>query len=189
MNRAERRRRQAEGFNDWDDPPVRGRGQCPACSCRKVVRTHQAITDFYAKAVETCTNCGATWEPLPPGGTHMDDDGTPFPFEMPCDNCAFRPGSPEQQDREQWREMMAKLKRGGVFYCHKGVPLDLSGDPDSDGFHYPRNAEGKPVARKLRTCRGFLEMISRHWQREFAIADAPEFDPAAAKRFLTGMEE
>jgi hypothetical protein len=31
----------------------------------------------------------------------------------PYDNCAFRPGSPEQADTAKWKELIAKLRPGG----------------------------------------------------------------------------
>jgi hypothetical protein len=52
-------------------------------------------------------------------------------LSAPCDNCAFRPGSPEQADTAKWKELIAKLRAGGTFHCHKGVPIA----PESeDGF-------------------------------------------------------
>lgn len=162
-----------------EEPPVKGRGRCPKCASRKVDRIAQGITDFYAGIVELCGNCGSSWEPMPTGGDHLDDDGTPFPFPEPCDNCAFRPGSPEQQNTETWREMIASLKAGGKFYCHKGVPLSPSGE---HGFDYPKKTDkvaseliGAPAVledvRKMRLCRGYLNMIAKHWQKEFAGGD------------------
>lgn len=134
------------------DAPVKGRGRCPVCACRKTARIDQPVTEFYARTVEVCANCRAVWEPLPPGGDHQDDDGTPFPFPEPCDNCAFRPGSPEQQDVEGWKKLMDQLEAGGTFHCHKGVPIT----PESEtGFAYP--GDGKDP-RKLRLCRGYLQM-------------------------------
>lgn len=157
------------------DKPVKGRGRCPRCGSRKVRREPLPATGFYATAIERCLNpaCGATWEPMPPGGDHLDDDGTPFAFPDPCDNCAFRPGSPEQSNVEKWKETITSCKAGGVFHCHKGVPID----PESEnGFLYPQRRDlaasalaGQPVMvsdrRRLRICRGYLNMISRHWQK------------------------
>lgn len=146
--------------------PIKGRGRCPACACRKVGLTEQPITDFYSRTLEVCANCGAAWEPMPPGGEHLDSDGTPFPFNEPCDNCAFRPGSHEQQDTEEWKKTMGSLKKGGRFFCHKGVTINLE---NKSGFNYPTDGNGKPIIKKLRTCRGYLNMISRHWQKEFSL--------------------
>ncbi len=53
---------------------------------------------------------------------------------------------------------MAGMKGGAAFYCHKGVPLD----PGSEhGFAYPSNPA------KLRLCRGYLNMVTRQWDKEF----------------------
>jgi hypothetical protein len=88
-------------------------------------------------------------------------------FKEPCDNCAFRPGSPEQKDKARWAELMASLKENGRFYCHKGVPID----PKSEhGFAYPTKLVCKelhPTAttedvKRLRMCRGWL---TREWQK------------------------
>ncbi|MGE4085950.1 MAG: hypothetical protein AB7H93_23440 [Vicinamibacterales bacterium] len=155
------------------DTPVRGRGRCPRCASRKVGRTELGETGFYGRTVEVCGNCGAAWEPLPPGGAHRDSDGSPFPFPDPCDNCAFRPGSPEQADREKWRTLLASLDEGGEFFCHKGVPIDPNG---ADGFAYPVKVDkaasafaGQPVTvhdtRRLRTCRGYLNMLVAKWAK------------------------
>lgn len=162
------------------DTTVKGRGRCPKCGSRKVDQIAQHITDFYANQIEVCGNCGTAWEPMPEGGNHLDDDGTPFPFPEPCNNCAFRAGSPEQQDAETWRDMIASLKSGGAkFYCHKGVPLS----PNSkDGFDYPKRRNkaasemiGAPVdlndMKRLRLCRGYLNMIAAQWRKEFGGND------------------
>lgn len=161
------------------DPPVKGRGRCPRCASRKVGTVAQPVTPFYARTLEVCGNCGTAWEPMPPGGAHVDSDGTPFPFPEPCDNCAFRPGSHEQQDTAAWKETMASLKAGAQFYCHKGVPVTPG---SGHGFAYPEKKDPaasdlacQPVMvadrRKLRTCRGYLNMISRHWAKEFPPED------------------
>lgn len=141
------------------DTPVKGRGRCPVCACRKTARVDQPVTEFYARTIEVCGNCKAAWEPLPPGGDHLDDDGTPFPFAEPCDNCAFRPGSPEQQDVEGWKKLMESLEGGSTFHCHKGVPIT----PESEiGFAYPGDGKDR---RKLRLCRGYLQMWhTRMWK-------------------------
>ncbi|HEX9648903.1 MAG TPA: hypothetical protein VGB88_15460 [Alphaproteobacteria bacterium] len=153
------------------DEPVKGRGRCPRCACRKVRHVSHGGTPFYARNLEVCVNCGALWEPLPPGGDHRDSDGTPFPFPEPCDNCAFRAGSPEQQDTPEWKKMMAKLKAGGPFYCHKGVPIEPDGE---HGFAYPK------AHRKLRLCRGYLHM---------RFAKLPSAEPAPAKAGYPGEVE
>ena len=76
-------------------------------------------------------------------------------FSAPCDNCAFRPESPEQADTAKWKELIAKLRAGGAFHCHKGVPIAPKSE---DGFAYPKH---KP--EKLRLCRGYLNALGKWW--------------------------
>jgi hypothetical protein len=158
------------------DTPVKGRGRGPVCACRKTARVDTAgvpgaVTEFYGRTVEVCANCEAMWEPLPPGGAHLDDDGTPFPFPDPCDNCAFRPGSPEQQDVEGWKKLMAQLEAGATFHCHKGVPIV----PESEhGFAYPGGGKPHP---KLRLCRGFLQVWSARMRKGVKRLQEEEVEP------------
>lgn len=123
---------------------------------------------------EFCRRCGAIWEAFPAEGRIED----PVCSE-PCDNCAFRPGSPEQQDRAGWKRLIETLKPDadgiptGRFYCHKGVPIDMKKGPGN--FLFPQKAitsDGEPILEpstglsvmtedtaKMRTCSGFLRMV------------------------------
>ena len=126
-----------------------------------------------------CLACQAVWEPFP--ALYARD---PVCAD-PCGNCAFRPGSPEQRDPEQWKELLGKLRPGGEpescgmfsghFYCHKGVPIDLTKGPGN--FLFPKRAlmmNGQPVrdatggpamiedTGRMRTCSGFLRMVWAH---------------------------
>jgi hypothetical protein len=131
---------------------VKGADQCPRCASR---RTKDGIVEnsgrFYARTIRGCVNCSTIWEPFDPAQM-LDTDMTTSSFVEPCDNCAFRPGSPEQADTEKWKETVASLKAGGRFYCHKGVPIDIKNE---NGFAYPK--DGKDPT-KLRLCRGYLNM-------------------------------
>lgn len=113
---------------------------------------------FYARIIRGCANCNTIWEPFDPADT-IDASDRLASFREPCDNCAFRPGSPEQRNVEEWKTTIASLKAGGGFYCHKGVPID--GD-NENGFAYPQ--DGKD-ARKMRLCRGYLNMLGRQLDR------------------------
>jgi hypothetical protein len=110
--------------------------------------------EFYGRQIAICANCRTAWEPIEQSllGTLTDPCAS---FREPCDNCAFRPGSPEQADTEKWKELVAKLRAGGTFHCHKGVPLDPEGE---DGFAYPKH---KP--EKMRLCRGYLNALGKWW--------------------------
>lgn len=145
---------------------VRGAGRCPKCGSRKTKEVIVPPSGFYAEKLEACVNCRAVWEPFDPA--QLLDDHLPqtSSFKEPCDNCAFRPGSPEQKDKARWAELMASLKDNGRFFCHKGVPID----PNSEhGFAYPTKLVCKelhPTAttenvKRLRMCRGWLMMWGR----------------------------
>lgn len=147
---------------------MKGAGQCPRCASRSVRR--MTMTDprwvaFYAPEVEMCMNCKAVWEPL--DAAEIWDKSDPFcSFRDPCQNCAFRPGSPEQSDPARWRELMNGLKAGASFNCHKGVPIDPASE---HGFLYPHR-NGQPVRDKLRSCRGWLNMLGPLWRKRGADA-------------------
>lgn len=137
---------------------LRGAGRCPRCHSRRVKRaTIPKTPGFYSPTLEACLNpaCNAVWEPFDPGDL-LDAGDITSSFREPCDNCAFRPGSPEQADPQRWAELMNALKhQNGRFYCHKGVPIEPASD---HGFDYPRDRDGKIAPAKLRLCRGWLRM-------------------------------
>lgn len=130
-------------------------------------------TEFYAETLEGCVNCKAFWEPFDPKQLLDAHLPTTSSFKEPCDNCAFRPGSPEQSDPARWAELMASLKTNGRFYCHKGVPIAPG---SKHGFAYPEKPVSKELApgamcedvKRLRMCRGWLKMLdgqlTRKWQ-------------------------
>jgi hypothetical protein len=131
---------------------MKGADQCPRCASRKVVDVfHPSPKGFFADTIRGCVNCQTVWEPFDPADT-VDPEERNSAFLEPCNNCAFRPGSPEQQDVEDWKKTMASLKAGGRFYCHKGVPIDPK---NKNGFAYPEDGKNP---RKLRLCRGYLNM-------------------------------
>ena len=144
--------------------PVRGAGRCPRCASRKVLSVEmpdEVRGDFYARSIEVCGNCHAAWEPI--DRALLWDAADPVgSFSAPCDNCAFRPGSVEQRDRDGWIKTIGALKAGGRFYCHKGVPIAPA---NPDGFAYPRDAAGQPNPRKLRLCRGWLNTLGPLWAK------------------------
>lgn len=152
--------------------------RCPACNGRAVFTMP---SDQFPPGLnidcewQGCTDCDAVWEAFP--ASYARD---PVCAE-PCSNCAFRPGSPEQQDPERWKALIDSLKPNGDwfsgrFYCHKGVPIDLSKGPGN--FLFPRKPvtmDGEPVRQPdgsivttedvaaMRTCSGFLRMF---WARQ-----------------------
>lgn len=143
---------------------MKGADQCPKCGSRKHGDVEQAVTSFYGRTLRVCGNCGTAWEPFDPADL-LDDDIPTSSFREPCDNCAFRPGSPEQEDKARWQKIVGDIQKGGAFYCHKGVPLTPG---EGNGFAYPHDAEGKPIIRKLRLCRGYLMMWRARMSKEQA---------------------
>lgn len=127
---------------------MKGADQCPRCASRRWA-TVVAPSDFYADVLRACANCKTLWEPFEVEEL-LDPEREPLgAFKQPCNNCAFRKGSPEQKT-----DLLTKIRTGGgAFYCHKGVPIE----PESEhGFEYPG---GGTDGRKLRLCRGYLNQL------------------------------
>lgn len=123
--------------------------QCPKCGSRKINSDDRLEVKGYGPGLAACVNCRTFWEPFDP--EQIWDPGNPVcSFREPCNNCAFRPGSNEQQDRDKWITMIASLRQGAAFYCHKGVPIEPGAE---HGFAYPKERT------KLRLCRGYLNAI------------------------------
>lgn len=131
--------------------------RCPICfSRRTVVDQAPAIALSHVPTLMAlCADCGAVWEAFPPGWSHDVVEGEP------CDNCAFRQGSPESQDKAAWRSMLAKLRHGGQeFRCHKGAPILITEATDD---HLASAEFDEPwVQRHGRTCAGFYRVM-RQW--------------------------
>ena len=102
-----------------------------------------------ATLLGVCADCRAVWEAYPPGWTHDAVEAEP------CDNCAFRAGSPELADKAGWRELLTGLQAGREFKCHKGAPLILDTEASTIEF------DEAWVQRKGRTCAGFLKAMQR----------------------------
>lgn len=134
---------------------MKGADQCPKCASTRWGDVEQGLTGFYAQRLRVCGNCGTAWEPFEVADL-IDAREPLMAFRHPCNNCAFRKGSPEQADKDAWESKMIDLSFGAAFYCHKGVPVL----PDSeDGFDYPKTGDGVPMRHKLRLCRGYLNSI------------------------------
>jgi len=121
--------------------------------------TNYSELRFYGQQIATCADCRTAWEPVD-DSLVWDRSDPCASLSQPCDNCAFRPGSPEQADVPKWKEMIAALRAGAAFHCHKGVPIA----PGSEhGFAYPLDADGKHAKSKLRLCRGYLNALGKWW--------------------------
>jgi hypothetical protein len=127
---------------------------CPKCKSPRLRIHADHGVKFYGRQIALCANCRTAWEPID-GAVVWDPSDPSASLSEPCDNCAFRPGSPEQADPAKWKDLIAQLRAGGTFHCHKGVPLDPKGE---DGFAYPKD---RP--EKLRLCRGYLNALGKWW--------------------------
>lgn len=133
-----------------DNRHLRGsEGQCPKCGSRRVNFVPEAAFNGYGPGMALCPNCNCIWEPFS-ADQIWDPDDPVCSFRQPCNNCAFRPGSPEQQDAEKWRALIGSLRDGASFHCHKGVPIEAGAE---HGFAYPKDRH------KLRLCRGYLNAL------------------------------
>ncbi len=143
-------------------PSRRDLDRCPTCFSFHTVKAPIESNDPETRTTFAgCMDCGALWEAFPPDWSHDAVEAEP------CDNCAFRPGSAEIADREGWRDLLAKLKAGSEFKCHKGAPIRF--DPDA----LTREFDEEWIRTKGRTCAGFLRAI-QHWpgwlEAHFGIA-------------------
>lgn len=150
--------------------PVPGsHGRCPKCK-NTTVKSEilpKEVAQGYGPELALCASCGAIWEPIDEGQI-WDESDRYCSLSEPCDNCAFRPGSPEMEDKAKWRDLLAKLRAGSRFYCHKGVPIE----PDAEnGFAYPHKPDGTPNEKRLRLCRGYLNVAGKWWAKDFAEVD------------------
>lgn len=134
--------------------PTDARDLCPKCGGAKVTRAMLKPGTFngYGPLIAVCVSCKALWEPVH-HDLIWDPDDPLCAFKDPCNNCAFRPGSPEQRNRKEWASIKANIESSGGFYCHKGVPIEPGA---KHGFAYPVGPDGKEVRNKMRLCRGYL---------------------------------
>lgn len=147
---------------------------CPSCHTRSTVsfRTFPALLMSHIETLYGfCTACEAIWEAIPRGMSWDVCD----PTAEPCDNCAFRPGAPEHKNRPKWGELLAKLKAGGEFKCHKGAPI-MGGDipalraAATGGGGMAVGFDEEWINKRARGCVGFWRMI---WATG---AKDPEYD-------------
>ena len=80
-----------------------------------------------------------------------------------CDNCAFRPGSPERADPYRWFQIEeATIFCGQPFYCHKGMATELT----HGTMHYLHG----DVVESLHPCAGWLAHRVAYLARQVANA-------------------
>lgn len=131
------------------EPWPQDRHRCPRCHGRRtVVAVGEPMGLSHVPTLYgTCADCKTLWEAFPADWRHDVVEAAP------CDNCAFAKGSPESEDREAWRQLLAQLKAGQEFKCHKGAPMvidDAAGTIEFDALW---------VRRHGRMCAGFLKAM------------------------------
>lgn len=137
---------------------------CPSCGSRSVFALRVAPDS--GTQYDGCASCKAFWE--------REDRRNPIAER--CKGCAFTPGSPEQADKERWRQIIDEtVKRGGTFYCHKRVPCILTGE----GISYDHKVEGGRCTNAIE-CAGWLEARIGYLQKGVPLAsEAAERDDRA----------
>lgn len=133
-------------------PLQQDRHVCPRCGSRRTVvapMPARLAMSHVETPVGVCGDCKVFWEAYPATWSHDAVEADP------CDNCAFAPASPEIRDREGWRLLLAELRAGREFKCHKGAPILLDGDGGEIGF------DEAWVRSKGRTCAGFLRAMHK----------------------------
>jgi hypothetical protein len=107
------------------------------------------------------------------------ENGTPSPEVLRVDRRwehAEQVGSPEQQNPNEWRALIAELRAGGEFRCHKGAPI-LGVLEDKPTF------DTAWVQRRGRKCAGFMLLVwamhekGEDWfARHIEFCGAPGYD-------------
>ena len=125
-------------------------GECPACESERIVEIRiRGGDEHYA-----CMDCKVMWEPFA-AEDQLDPEEEYASFKVPCDNCAFRKGSPERSDKLKWELLISRFESGGSFVCHKGVPLSFK---EGESHDHPKTPDGEFDMTRVRYCRGFLNM-------------------------------
>lgn len=96
--------------------------------------------------MDCCGRCSIVWEREERANPHAER----------CDNCAFRPGSPEQRDPEKWREIVdGTVRKHGVFYCHKRVPATIG----EKGYEFQHEIGADGLVCNATECVGWLDAV------------------------------
>lgn len=125
--------------------------RCPACLGRRTtVELAPALgLSHVPTRLGVCADCRAIWEAFPEDWRHDAVEAAP------CDNCAFAKGSPEAADKEGWLALLAELRGGREFRCHKGAPILIDDAAGTIAF------DEAWVQRHGRTCAGFLRAMQQ----------------------------
>jgi hypothetical protein len=155
--------------------PYRPPRVCPKCKSVRIARKDlpSVVVSHRTTAYDCCRDCGTVWEAYP------DDWCEDVVGAEPCDNCAFRPGAPEQQDPAGWRALLGKLRAGNEFKCHKGCPI-LGGTDRNPILEF----DPEWIQARGRICAGFMRMVwalnekGEDWlTKRFGVLTGSETDP------------
>lgn len=109
---------------------------CPACGSSSVI---------WADGTDEACACGDCNQLYVP-------DFRPEPLKQMCDDCAFRPGSPERSDAYKWMQIIEAtiIEQQHPFHCHKGLACEL--DAGGSTIRYLRPDPGQ---KQLTQCAGW----------------------------------
>jgi hypothetical protein len=148
----------------WGQPWPEDFHRCPKCQSRRtgVEKAPAMGLSHVPTIMAVCRDCRTIWEAYPADWKHDVVEASP------CDNCAFAKGSPESADRQGWLELLAKLRAGGAFNCHKGAPILIDAEAGTVEF------DADWVNRHGRSCAGFVRVMQKwpDWlDRRFGVLD------------------
>lgn len=116
---------------------------CPACGSQRTLwpeGTREACA---------CADCGQLFVP----------EDRPDPDVQLCNDCAFRPGSPERGDPYKWAEIIQTTIVDQVhpFHCHKGLACKLDLKGKTIGYLRPAGGE-----LDMRPCAGWRAHLAAY---------------------------
>ncbi|MBV7408754.1 hypothetical protein [Maritimibacter sp. DP1N21-5] len=118
-------------------------GRCGACGSRNMKTT---ILPDSGTLMGRCLECGRV----------QDVETRDWPESTPCDDCAFRKGSPERADPYRWAQMEEIVREGPAFHCHKGLRRDI----DTGAYDMPDRRTGR-----VTVCAGWLNAHAAHLRK------------------------
>lgn len=118
-------------------------GRCGGCGSRDMITTRLCDSQ---RLLGRCHDCGRL----------QDVETRDWPETEPCDDCAFRKGSPEQSDPWQWMKIREIVESGQPFHCHKGLPYDLK----TGKYEAPDASKGR-----VTVCAGWLNAHVAHLRK------------------------